>query len=281
MFERLQSDICADDCFNEVANVLRNDAERSEDKQELLSLLQSLSYTDLKEFLQCEEEDRNLVSRMWRDIQSSAEFANISIPKTLYHYTKPDIKIIECLISETKLKFTSPRDFNDPLDCPYDGKLGEFIKNGGMMCFSSDKDNMLMFSHYSDKHRGLCIGFDSNDLDHNVFDVNNKNIRAHFRKVFYYECPPKFAGDENALAATSKNKCWSYEHEYRLFGFPYENEKLYPPGFYFYRSGAIKEIIFGEKSDNYFNNEVCFLLKKSQYEYKWEGERKLILHPKS
>ncbi|MFC6520321.1 DUF2971 domain-containing protein [Undibacterium arcticum] len=35
----------------------------------------------------------------------------------------------------------------------------ERMQNIGVMCLSEDKNNKLMWSHYADSHRGICIGF--------------------------------------------------------------------------------------------------------------------------
>mgnify|MGYP002227506002 FL=1 len=31
-------------------------------------------------------------------------------------------------------------------------------------CFSERNDSLLMWSHYADEHRGLCIGYNLHDL---------------------------------------------------------------------------------------------------------------------
>ncbi len=33
----------------------------------------------------------------------------------------------------------------------------------GVICFSSNYDNILMWSHYANNHKGICIEFDLND----------------------------------------------------------------------------------------------------------------------
>lgn len=33
----------------------------------------------------------------------------------------------------------------------------------GLICFSEDWENPLLWSHYADKHRGICLGFETDD----------------------------------------------------------------------------------------------------------------------
>jgi hypothetical protein len=35
----------------------------------------------------------------------------------------------------------------------------ELSKNRGVLCFSKDWQNPVLWSHYADKHRGICLGF--------------------------------------------------------------------------------------------------------------------------
>src|SRR6266446_5545165 len=39
----------------------------------------------------------------------------------------------------------------------------EMSERFGMICFSKQWHNPLLWSHYADKHRGMCLGFDVDD----------------------------------------------------------------------------------------------------------------------
>ena len=39
----------------------------------------------------------------------------------------------------------------------------EAAKRFGIICFSKDWHNPLMWSHYGDKHKRICLGFDIDD----------------------------------------------------------------------------------------------------------------------
>ncbi|MBE9467228.1 MAG: DUF2971 domain-containing protein [Bacteroidetes bacterium] len=89
----------------------------------------------------------------------------------------------------------------------------------GISCFSEKGDDLLMWSHYSNSHKGVCFGF---DLD--TFHLGLKTL-SHQHKILlpinYSEeiIPLDFFQDElspiiNLLI--TKSVCWKYEKEIRL-----------------------------------------------------------------
>ncbi len=102
-------------------------------------------------------------------------------------------------------------------------------------CFSEIADEILMWSHYADKHKGVCIKFELDILreDYVIYPVNyiskiqEIDGMANTPYVFYY-------------LVTTKAQRWAYEKEVRaitksgksIISFPRE---------------SIKEIIFGCK----------------------------------
>ena len=89
------------------------------------------------------------------------------------------------------------------------------IDKYGICSLSADPHNPLMWAHYADSHRGICLEFDTS-VQHSPFSLADK--------VIYQDEPPKFdliGDDENltemwhALLAT-KGLPWSYEQEWRV-----------------------------------------------------------------
>jgi hypothetical protein len=92
----------------------------------------------------------------------------------------------------------------------------------GLVCFTTKRDNLLMWSHYANGHKGLVIGFDS---DHAFF-----NQRCRLRPVEYPEGEDdrRFVwdfslnpGDDGyqSMAETfivTKSRRWHYEDEWRM-----------------------------------------------------------------
>jgi hypothetical protein len=78
-------------------------------------------------------------------------------------------------IRERRLKISEIRSLNDPFDLlPIDlsdpalreavlDTRSEIGTNGGLLCFSRQWHNPVLWAHYADSHQGLCLGFDVPD----------------------------------------------------------------------------------------------------------------------
>ncbi len=81
----------------------------------------------------------------------------------------------------------------------------------GVYCVSTKRDDILMWSHYADSHRGICLEFDG-----------TLPLMAHAQKVRYKPerepINPYIDGNEAAMdkALLTKAEQWSYEAEWRL-----------------------------------------------------------------
>ena len=125
-------------------------------------------------------------------------------------------------------------------------------KKHGLLCFSKNWNNPVQWAHYTDRHKGLCLGFDVED--------------QYLKEVCYLEgrieCPKtdkegdaefeKKLTDLTDKLIAAKHSHWKYEKEHRLF----EPKKDIPKknkinGLYFYnfsKALELKEIIIGERS---------------------------------
>lgn len=77
-------------------------------------------------------------------------------------------------------------------------------------CFSTKSRCALMWSHYANKHQGICLEFDVRDP---VF------LCAALKVEYYAEYPVLYAHENtDLLPLTSKSIVWKYEAEYRFIG---------------------------------------------------------------
>lgn len=97
--------------------------------------------------------------------------------------------------------------------------LDKVSKEYGLLCLSKRRDSILMWGHYSDKHRGIVIGVDAS---HDVFRAE-KGLRpvAYVRERVTFdstweERDPRLSVFEDQVIF-SKNDDWSYEQELRQF----------------------------------------------------------------
>lgn len=101
--------------------------------------------------------------------------------------------------------------FSEPVNfCP-DTFAEIAAKHVGIICFSQTPDNILMWSHYADSHRGMVIEFDETTFGKNLTAVEYENDRAIYSPVF------DVGGFEHLVRVTKrKSEQWSYEKEVRL-----------------------------------------------------------------
>lgn len=78
-------------------------------------------------------------------------------------------------------------------------------KQFGMICFSKRWNNPLLWSHYADKHRGICLGFE-------VDERGLKQVR-YVSKRTNLKIPPTAASISELLF--TKFLDWQYEEEWR------------------------------------------------------------------
>ena len=95
----------------------------------------------------------------------------------------------------------------------------------GILSLSAQNDNILMWSHYADEHKGICIEFRT-DIEPSLF------TQAH--PVVYDEKYPQFDLHEvvtneelrsSAAWMLTKSPLWEYEQEWRVLDFKVRNEE--------------------------------------------------------
>jgi hypothetical protein len=120
-------------------------------------------------------------------------------------------------LKEKRLKISTLDDLNDPFELlPFvvadkshrtalNEARREWGRTTGILCFSADWRDPVVWAHYSDKHRGLCLGFDiPEDTGTAVRYVGGRpSIPQHLR-----------AEDATAWIFTKYDK-WAYEKEIR------------------------------------------------------------------
>jgi Protein of unknown function (DUF2971) len=81
----------------------------------------------------------------------------------------------------------------------------------GILCLSSKKDDILMWSHYAAGHSGICFEFDTKEYPFS--DAKNVNYQEPF------PTPNAFTTDRDQVAKEillTKASGWTYEGEWRL-----------------------------------------------------------------
>jgi hypothetical protein len=189
-------------------------------------------------------------------------------PKRLYYFTEAKYGIEA--IEKRRIKISSIQTLNDPFEL-----LGPSLKEKavrenlkkwkqnvsrthGLICMSESWRHPMMWAHYADKYKGICLGFDvSEDLFKPIEYVVE---RAKFDELglSHPASLPELGAlnlndAQRKILLLSKFRDWKYEKEYRaiipLNSDACESENFL--NFYSYldsKSIYLKEVIIGSES---------------------------------
>jgi len=128
----------------------------------------------------------------------------------------------------------------------------------GLLCFSRNWDNLLLWSHYAASHAGICLGFDIPD---DVFVANAIDVRYQ-PNLLKIRDPKDLNPDFAKRLLCTKHESWSYEQEVRfLVGL---NDPADESGLHWYQFGSdlqLREVIIGVKCFVNHSQAVCDALK--------------------
>ncbi len=102
-------------------------------------------------------------------------------------------------------------------------KRQEALRGLGVACFSATQaDNILMWSHYADKHKGFCLEFDTNyDPFKKAEKViySEKLLTVPFSELQEEHNNPNFREAAQKMVSDKYTKSigWKYEQEWRIF----------------------------------------------------------------
>jgi hypothetical protein len=141
-----------------------------------------------------------------------------------------DKKTIKETVSKAKRKLQN----NGLLENMYEA----FLRKTGVYCLSEKNDDILMWSHYTDGHKGLCLIFDASQEDTIFWEAT---------KVIYQEEYPIVnvmdigRPEEFRKAVLTKSSHWRYEQEWRILRFEREGG----PGWHIFAPELLKGVILG------------------------------------
>jgi hypothetical protein len=153
---------------------------------------------------------------------------------------------------QSKLKENLHKNLQFLEECKND-LLRSARKENGVFSVTPIKDNILMWSHYANSHRGFCIGFDSFKL----FDFLGGGGSVRYEKQFPIISPVEERGVQHLLQVLTKSFHWAYEVEYRLTTFAIPNTAIEIP------KECITEIIFGSRISEASREDMCKVLKEN------------------
>jgi hypothetical protein len=178
--------------------------------------------------------DNELIEIYKRFLKDNKKLANIEI-NSVKDIPKDDINKIHEAV-EKNLKTEQNR----------------ILTQRGCTCFSEVNDNILLWSHYADGHKGICLEFDTS------FPLFTKVKEVKYSQNFPSMDPIKMLfgsveemSEEWEKPICTKYECWNYEKEWRVF-----HEK--PNMEFGYSVEALKSVYFG-MSVNFTDLEIVCL----------------------
>jgi hypothetical protein len=163
-------------------------------------------------------------------------------------------------VKKRRLKQSRVGELNDPFELtPYSltdiayrmaflQTRAQLDRGKGLLCFSANWRNPLLWAHYSDKQKGLCLGFEIPEQTGDPENDESEHVR-------YIEKPEQFPTNYPDLPDAkrfllvrrvlfTKFSDWRYEQEIRIWA-PLQNEE---GGLYFLQFDKklqLKEVIVG------------------------------------
>jgi hypothetical protein len=193
------------------------------------------------------------------------------LPDTAYKFTKCSNHLLKAL-KKQELILSPPQSFNDPFDCPiqellnHDEKASQMIRKAyheclTVSCFSSNSGNKLgevcdkrephlnelMWAHYADSHRGICIQYRFSPANP-PFISQQEGCHICFLPIEYSDgnLAKYSAGKKESISLYDsfflKGESWKYEKEVRLIKYDPEGKGKYAS---IPMEGHIEAVYFG------------------------------------
>lgn len=163
------------------------------------------------------------------DLKSTDKLKTEAVETLVKQMHTDDFRFNKEVVKQVLLKRANEID----LDKTMNEHLFKEFQNWGICCFSEVFDNLLMWSHYTDGHRGICLEFDF---------TSDQLINGWLCKINYSEDFPHIKeNSEYIKGITTKSIYWKYEQEFRLI--------TPKSGLHSFAKDSLTGIIFGSKTD--------------------------------
>jgi hypothetical protein len=141
-----------------------------------------------------------------------------------YYMTSSEFAVSD--IGLRRLKVARFSEVNDPfellgLNC-HDPKVRKLTarfreswdNKTGLLSFSANWTNPVLWSHYAARHKGICLGFDLKRSTVQSVEYEDKRLRAALPDD---KNPAMVPGDIQDRLCLTKSRAWNYEQEIRVF----------------------------------------------------------------
>ena len=145
-------------------------------------------------------------------------------------FPSADKKTIKKMVSKAKRNLQN----HGLLENMYEG----FLRKTGVYCLSEKNDDILMWSHYTEGHKGLCVMLEVSQEDTMFWEATKVVYQDEYPIVNVMDIGRP---EEFRKAVLTKSNHWRYEQEWRILRFEREGG----PGGHFFPPKLLKGIILG------------------------------------
>jgi len=126
--------------------------------------------------------------------------------------------------------------------------------------FTTQKENLLFWSHYADSHRGFCVEFDATKMP--MYSAFKVQYEKEYPEAIY-----PVPNDETGLKPLLvKSKIWEYEEEFRTIFVPFAEFKPDNDGKSLILKGdEIMNVYLGSEMDEPNKKQVIDLVKRGNF----------------
>lgn len=166
----------------------------------------------------------------------------------------------EKILKEQRFKLSTFDEANDPFELLaasiQDRKSRQIYKDVlykhwrdhlAMLCMSTTWQSPVMWAHYGDKHRGVCLGFDTDEhVQVSQVSYRRDRLGGLFDSLGQMQSPTE---EQVMTVLTTKFKDWEYEREWRIFAGGREREADGKAYLAFQPGLILREIILGVRCE--------------------------------
>lgn len=161
-------------------------------------------------------------------------------------------------IRDQRIKISQIQELNDPFEYlglalrSRNDRLAlkrtkkDVTKDHGLLCLSARWSHPLMWSHYADRHRGICLGFDVAGSRFRPVEYVSKRLTLEALGLSRLE---ELREEHVIKLLFCKFYAWRYEGEYRAHTTIDEKDEEGRAFFAFTDEFALREVVIGAESE--------------------------------
>ncbi len=177
---------------------------------------------------------------------------------TLRLYKFLSKKFALAAIRDQRIKISKIQELNDPFEYlglalrdPTDRLVlrktkADLSRDHGLVCLSANWSHPLMWSHYADHHRGVCLGFDAEDSFFHPVQYVSKRLTLDALNLSRLD---EIREEHIIKLLFCKFSAWRYEKEYRAHTTIDESDEHGLAFMNFSEQFALREIVVGAETE--------------------------------